>query len=248
MNRSALFISLFVLSAAAHAVDGVILIDQAKVLAGNVTPGDAPGFPVTISKSGSYRLSGNLVVPDAYSSGIQVVTSNVDIDLNGFGIFGPNYCTGAPIVTGCTYLNGGSGVSAPSSPFVTVRNGTVRGMGGNGLYLAGNSRAEEITASHNGNVGISVHTGVVRNCLANSNGWGIIVTKNAMVSGNTATYNKDGGLGVGDLGVLATGNTFSENGGYGIDGDSYESGYSQNVLSGNTIGKARSITNLGGNL
>ena len=37
------------------AVDGVILIDQTKALAGNVTPGDTPGFPVTISLPGSYR-------------------------------------------------------------------------------------------------------------------------------------------------------------------------------------------------
>ena len=37
------------------AVDGVILIDQNKALAGNVTPGDTPGFPVTISLPGSYR-------------------------------------------------------------------------------------------------------------------------------------------------------------------------------------------------
>ncbi len=40
----------------AGAVDGVVLIDQNRALAGNVTPGDTPGFPVTISLSGSYRL------------------------------------------------------------------------------------------------------------------------------------------------------------------------------------------------
>ena len=44
----------------ALAVDGVTLIDQNKALAGSVTPGDTPGFPVTISQPGSYRLSGNL--------------------------------------------------------------------------------------------------------------------------------------------------------------------------------------------
>lgn len=247
MKRSMLFASLFALSAAAHAVDGVILIDQAKALAGNVTPGDAPGFPVTLSKSGSYRLSGNLVVPDAYTTGIKVATSNVNVDLNGFGIFGPNQCIGFP-VTSCAFHGSGHGVDASSSNAVSVRNGTVYGMGGNGLYLAANDLAEGVMASHNGGVGISVHSGAVRNCQANSNWFGMVVTKNAMVSGNTAMYNQEMGLGVGDKGVLVTGNTFSENGGYGIDGDSYESGYSNNVLSGNTIGKARMITNLGGNL
>jgi hypothetical protein len=42
------------------AVDGVIEINQSRALAGGVTPGDAPGFPVTISARGSYRLTGNL--------------------------------------------------------------------------------------------------------------------------------------------------------------------------------------------
>src|SRR5687768_8687838 len=47
----------------ASAIDGEVLIDQTKAQAGGVTPGDDPGFPVTISKSGVYKLSGNLVVP-----------------------------------------------------------------------------------------------------------------------------------------------------------------------------------------
>ncbi len=50
------------LAGTARAVDGVILIDQSKAMAGNITPGDAPGFPVTISQPGSYRLSSNLDV------------------------------------------------------------------------------------------------------------------------------------------------------------------------------------------
>jgi hypothetical protein len=40
-----------------------VLIDQNRALAGNVTPGDNPGFPVTLSLPGSYRLSGNLTAP-----------------------------------------------------------------------------------------------------------------------------------------------------------------------------------------
>ena len=45
------------LASRAEAVDGVQLINQELALAGNVTPGDEPGFPVTITRSGSYRLS-----------------------------------------------------------------------------------------------------------------------------------------------------------------------------------------------
>jgi len=67
------------------AVDGVVLIDQNKALAGNVTPGDTAGFPVTISQPGSYRLSSNLTVPSGQSA-ITITVPNVTIDLNGFSI------------------------------------------------------------------------------------------------------------------------------------------------------------------
>src|SRR5437588_2480577 len=92
-----------------YAVDGVILIDQNRALAGNVTPGDAPGFPVTISVAGSYRLSGNLTVPDANTTAIEVTADSVTIDLNGFSIIGPTVCTGSP-VTSCSPVGQGRGV------------------------------------------------------------------------------------------------------------------------------------------
>ena len=57
------------LGSSARAVDGVVEINQAKALAGGVTAGDTAGFPATISQSGSYRLTGNLTVPDADTEG-----------------------------------------------------------------------------------------------------------------------------------------------------------------------------------
>jgi hypothetical protein len=71
------------LSTSLYAVDGVVLINQSQALAGNITPGDAPGFPVTISQSGSYRLTGNLIIPDANTTAIQITAENVTLDLNG---------------------------------------------------------------------------------------------------------------------------------------------------------------------
>ena len=85
-----------------YAVDGVILIDQNRALAGGVTKDDAPGFPVTISQARSYRLSGNLTVPDANTTAIFINAINVTIDLNGFSIIGPTVCVGAPVVTSCS--------------------------------------------------------------------------------------------------------------------------------------------------
>src|SRR5687768_10451353 len=66
-------------TAASFAVDGVVLIDQNRALAGNVTPGDAPVFPVTLSVRGSYRLSSSLIVP-AETDGIVIAADGVSVD------------------------------------------------------------------------------------------------------------------------------------------------------------------------
>ena len=111
-------ISLFATNA--PAVDGVILIDQNKALAGNATPGDTAGFPVIISQPGSYRLSSNLTVPSG-QSGIQVNVSNVTIDLNGFGITTPVQPV-FPTTFGIFY----GGADAPTN--ITILNGSVQGF------------------------------------------------------------------------------------------------------------------------
>src|SRR5688500_2890388 len=53
------------------------LITQAKVNAGNVTPGDTPGFPLTISQKGAYKLTGNLTVPNQDTTAIVITADNV---------------------------------------------------------------------------------------------------------------------------------------------------------------------------
>jgi hypothetical protein len=79
-----------------YAVNGAVLIDQPHALAGNITPGDAPGFPVTISEPGNYRLTGNLTVPDANTTAIDIKADDVTLDLKGFGIIGPVVRGSAP--------------------------------------------------------------------------------------------------------------------------------------------------------
>src|SRR3954463_6674651 len=82
-----------------HAANYIVLIDQNRAIAGNVTPGDDPGFPVTISKPGSYRLAGNLTVPGADTSAIVITADAVTLDLNGFSIAGPLLCIAGPAAT-----------------------------------------------------------------------------------------------------------------------------------------------------
>src|SRR5882724_9755177 len=110
VRRTVWICALAAISSSLFAVDGVILIDQNRALAGNVTPGDAPGFPVTISQPGSYRLSGNITVPDVNTTAIQITAEYVTLDLNGFSIIGPNVCTPNP--TTCSAPGSGTGVLA----------------------------------------------------------------------------------------------------------------------------------------
>jgi hypothetical protein len=74
-----------VLARPALAVDGVIEINQARALAGSVSPGDGAGFPISLNQRASYRLTSNLDVPFS-TDGIEVNVDDVTIDLNGFSI------------------------------------------------------------------------------------------------------------------------------------------------------------------
>ena len=80
MRQWALALALPMAAGVAHAQT---TIDQATALAGNVTPGDTPGFPVKITVPGSYKLTSNLEVP-LHIQAILVVSPGVTIDLNGF--------------------------------------------------------------------------------------------------------------------------------------------------------------------
>jgi hypothetical protein len=169
-------------SAAAHAADGVIEINQARALAGGVSPGDTPGFPVTISRSGSYRLTGNLDFTGF--AGIVLTAPHVTIDLNGFVIevSGPGTC----------------GICDPDSQgATTIINGTVVVYGGGyGVKVAGGSRVEAVNmTSYNQTgsvVGISVGgAGIVTRCIVKGPTVGIavsggLVSHNEVTAGNIA--------------------------------------------------------------
>ena len=108
------------MSTAAFAVDGVVLIDQNRALAGNVTPGDTPGFPITISQPGSYRLSGNLSVPSGQNA-IVIAAQNVTLDLNGFNIITPTQ----PQIGGVAGIVS-NGIALPNN--IKIHNGTIEGF------------------------------------------------------------------------------------------------------------------------
>lgn len=240
-NRLPRFVGMPVMAAlmlATPARAAVVAIDQRAALAGRVTAQDTPGFPVTISEPGSYRLTSNLTVPSVATTVIQITADNVTLDLNGFSIIGPNVCTSNPIT--CTALGGGIGIMAvsegvPSPANVRVMNGMVRGMGGHGIRMMGDSTVvERVLAVSNGGPGIVVGNGRVidsearlsgsgtaivglhvRGCTAANNVFGIFVRPGGVASGNVAMANEGGGIAV--TNGTATGNTAINNVNYGID-------------------------------
>jgi hypothetical protein len=170
-----------VLAGPALAVDGVIEINQARAVAGNVTAGDGPGFPVQISAQGSYRLTSDLIVTPG-QDGIDVTASFVTIDLNGFNIVG-----GAGGVT--------DGISIQSGTSVGVRNGNILGFTRDGVFSNGGTnyvRVTDVRAIGYGTIGIDLQGvgGVIDGCTTLDGNTGMRVIDgrvvNSIARGNTS--------------------------------------------------------------
>lgn len=191
--------------------DGVTLITQQSAERGGVSAGDAPGFPVTISESGSYRLGSDLIVPDGNTTAIDITVANVNLDLNGFSILSP----------GGGGANGVRTQIPPAAPAgnVTVKNGAVRGFGGAGLDLIRSCRVEGVIALFNG-TGIRVSIGcAVVNSTANVNGTGISAGSGSTVIGNTVKNNSGVGMVLGvDAGYAHNVLTGNNSGGTQVTG------------------------------
>jgi parallel beta-helix repeat protein len=214
----------------AHAVDGVIEINQARALAGRVTATDGPGFPVTIDQRGSYRLTGDLRLsdPDVDAIHLQSGVSNVTLDLNGFALVGPTACSGTPL--SCMPNGTGIGIAGTSAnENVTVLNGTVRGFARQGINLSRGARVERVRAISNGSGGIvtSHDCTLVGNAALSNGSNGIDGRDRCLVTGNTANGNGEAGISGIDQ-CLMTGNTANGNGSLGILGGD------GNTVTGNT--------------
>jgi parallel beta-helix repeat protein len=215
----------------ARAVDGVIEINQARALAGHVTPTDEAGFPVTIDASGSYRLTGKLTIP-LTKDGIEVTAAATDvtIDLNGFAIAGPH--PGSADFHDAIRGLGGAGST------VRVLNGIVRDMGENGINVIDNrgiiervqaigNRADGIdvgphstvvdcVAESNGGSGIAaVDSSIVRGCVTNDNKVGIYASPGTLLANNVVNHNSTYGIEAFD-GCTVVGNNVSDNATGGI--------------------------------
>jgi hypothetical protein len=210
-----------VFASPAAAVDGEILINQAKVNAGGITPGDTAGFPATLSRPGRYKLSGNLQAPSG-TDGIEITANDVTIDLNGFTI------SHSP-------QSLGYGVHAQNVTRIRVSDGTIFGFGTAGIGGSDLIVVENMRLLANGTA-ISVNQQArIRNNTIAQNGTGIscgqCVVEQNIVTGNSAS----GAVLVGGSSMLL-GNVLVGNGAWGMTSLFEASGYGENILIGNNGG------------
>jgi hypothetical protein len=201
---------------AAFGSDGVIEINAARAAAGNVTPGDLPGLPVTISLAGSYRLTSNLVQPDAATRILAVTANNVSIDLGGFELSGPFNCPGTP--ASCASVGLGYAVDGNATSGLTIRNGKVRGTA-RGLFLGDGCSVHDVTVSETTNFGVfGGEFCTVRGVVSTRNGASGIQLDSGTIVDSTAGENETTGISFGNTGTV-TSSSARGNGTSGITGN-----------------------------
>jgi hypothetical protein len=215
----------------AVAMETEVKIDQNKALAGGVTPGDAPGFPITLTQPGRYVLTSNLYPPPD-TGGIEIKNHDITVDFNGFRLHGLGEAT--------------FGIRNPdlSTPWnnVSVMNGVIAGF------------KWEAISSGNGDFW------TVENMRVLSNGGGVNVHNWARVQSNTIGFSDinvfcfegclvaDNNISNGRIGINITSGTIVRNSIinhvlHGISGTSASAGgavgYGENTLVGNNQGGAQ---------
>jgi hypothetical protein len=252
MRRAAIVLLATLWVTPALAGTGKTLINQARALAGGVTAGDAPGFPITISASGAYQLTSNLVPTNQNVNAIEITASNVSIDMNYFFILGGGTCTigGSGWVTGCTNTGTGNGIVSDQSN-IGIADGAIFGMGslaidmdsvtaagfrlegvsvafcgGGGISLGRSAYLLDVFLGWNLGDGITLADGgrLVRSISGGNAGEGLSGTGSGRVV--ESEFNQNSGDGI-EIGANATvrGNRTIANGGAGID-----VGYASSVI------------------
>jgi hypothetical protein len=226
MQRRVSIVLFVLLSApAAWASDGRLEINDACAATG-CFPGDAPGYPVTISTRGSYVLTSNLTIPSTSTSGIVMQTTSVSLDLNGFTVAGPVTCSASsyyePSTITCTGSGNGDGVSMSAGS--RVHGGRVVGAGRYGISAGGSlvspSVVEDVRVEQNAQGGIYLNNGTVRRAEVSMNGAAGILNIAAgdasaatVIEDSNISINKGAGI---SLSALIRNVRITYNGGAGI--------------------------------
>jgi hypothetical protein len=215
---------------AAFALDGEVLIDQAKVTAGGITPPDAPGYPITINRSGKYKLTGNLAVGDRKTIAFDVAADNVTIDLNGFRITGGRIAINARAVDG-----------------LTVMNGTIANFSSDGIRARGFAIIQDMQVTNNGGntkgMGVKLDNNgrVIRSTISDNDGVNIYCISRCLIAGNVVSGSRqESGIGFFNAnntrsdagGHLVINNVIANNSIFAIYSEG-ETAYANNTITGN---------------
>ncbi len=225
MNRSTLAFSAALSLAAlfnAQASEPVITIDQSGALAGNISPGDAPGFPIALTRSGHYRLASDLVVP-AHIGGIVISARGVTLDLGGHTVGGPVTCRHdealrSVVCDAASRFSAVVGISSVGAAGAVIRNGIVQGFAGLGVHYGEGTVLDNLQVRSNAGVGIAgaayATAGMVRAVLVKHNGGPGIVCEQMRIE--RSTFAANGGTGVDCRGSWFVDTVTRHNGGYGV--------------------------------
>jgi hypothetical protein len=227
--------------------EGEIVITQAKALAGNVTPGDTAGFPVTLSRAGAYVMASNLTVPSG-SYGFYITANNVDLDMNGFVLSGGgvgNYglvshlygesrihdgvisgfrsygiyvrASGWTIEDMQIVRNGGSGIDAMNTTGITVQNSVIASNGAYGAVVR-KGVFRNNTVTENANIGIYIDRGgYVEGNYIENNFKGISIDGGGVITANSIIANQSYGIENGSLRASISNNSLVDNNGIGAE-------------------------------
>jgi hypothetical protein len=204
-----ILLSIFGFASPALAADGQIVITHAKALAGGVTAGDAPGYPVTLNTSGSYILGSNLF-PGKDRDGIVAAIHDVSIDLNGFTISGGS-AGGGP-------NNARYGIFDQGDR-LTVKNGTIGAFKKAGIFAANRPYliVENMRIIDGAGWGINAVSGAVariqNNTVSTNTTGGIVCGRSCHIEGNVVSLN---GVGIRAIFATVLGNTITFNSGYAV--------------------------------
>lgn len=226
---------------ASRADPGVLEIDQACAVVTGCFAGDAPGFPVTISAPGSYRLTSDLFSSDPDAVGIEGTARRVTLDLGGFTVSGPVSCTGQGASVSCSPAGSGvGGIGVLFGHDAAIRNGRVRGFARYGVFTLDGARIRDVDVESNGSAGVQVERrSLVISARIHRNadhglraGASVLFLDSAVVGNrangatqssgllarNTASRNGDDGFAVGP-GTIVQANAIDDNGDDGVQAD-----------------------------
>ncbi len=153
-------------------------------------------IPVTITNSGSYYLTTNMIATAA-NPGITISTNNVTLDLNGFTLQGvptagtavymPNACTNVTVRNGVLTGWSNNGVYGPSAYNLLCERLTVSSIANYGIYCGGGGTVRDCVVEGGGLPSLTVNNGIVAGCIVKCGSQHGICATNSTVSGCTVT-------------------------------------------------------------